>query len=262
MTIMEIDRKVTPAQIRNGEGAAIAKRLGIVLKPMMTRDGKLACACDPHTGCTCRLPTRDAAKPKYGIGHPALITAVMAMRHLNDRLEKVEAIHAARQQGMAQSSQAPQDIIANAAAKAAMLSAEIYRDKIERTVAEHHEKKAEEATPQDFGRDIHGGRINNAPQSVDMESHKHGAALDPSSGDGRQKTTQFPLGKSRISNDGAFVTPEQARKMFAERDAKRQAEQKAFLHEAATNKAFNQNQHAMIKEIQAINDKAMKERWK
>jgi hypothetical protein len=43
--------------------------------------------------------------------------------------------------------------------------------------------------------------------------------------------------------------------MFDDREAARKAEQKMFLHEAAKNKAFNENQHRMVRSIQEINDR-------
>ncbi|WGJ15263.1 hypothetical protein QEV83_02885 [Methylocapsa sp. D3K7] len=80
--------------------------------------------------------------------------------------------------------------------------------------------------------------------------------LDPSSGQHAQKSEQFPMG------DSNFVTPQQAKAMFAARDAQRQAEQKAFLREAATNKAFHQNQYALVRTMKNQIDGAMKEKWK
>ena len=258
--IYEVDRKVTIDQIRNGEAASIARRLGIILAP--NKNG-LACQCDPRGDCTCRLAkpaiTRDAKRP--GIGHPHLIAAVIALRNIDDRLTRIEQHVANRQsQGMAQG---PQQIVAAAKAKADDFLAARYAERIDNTILEHHQKRADQAYRMAHGDPSEPGHAH--PQQrpdIDNEAHKHGAPLDPSSGDGRQKTTQTPMEKSRISNDGDFITPEQARQLFKQRDAEQAARHAAFMREANANRDFNARQHAMIKEIQAINDKAVAERWK
>jgi hypothetical protein len=157
MTILEAGRKITADQIKAGHGPALAARLGIPLKP--NRHG-LACSCGKGPeACTCKLvPTPDAAKPqKYGVGHPALIGAVLALRNISDRMDRVEQIHRAK--GMtppsmtAQSTnqpsgfhEAPQgphpnDIIAAASQRAAMHQAQMYAEKIDRSIEDSHQKK-------------------------------------------------------------------------------------------------------------------------
>jgi hypothetical protein len=70
-------------------------------KMAVTRDGKLVCGCDARGNCTCRIATRDQ-KPRPGIGHSHLIAAVLALRNIHDRLERVEQHFAGQAQGMTQ----------------------------------------------------------------------------------------------------------------------------------------------------------------
>jgi hypothetical protein len=257
--INELSRKITTQDMRAGQGPALLSRLGINLKPV----NDLFCTCGHAQGCTCRLakPTRDA-KPKYGIGHPALIGAVLALRNISDRMDRVEQIHAANQAGMAQGGQAPQDITQAAQQRADTHLAQMRAEKIDSTILEHHQKKADEAYRMAHGDPRDPGHAH--PQQrpdIDNEAHRYGP-LDPASGDGRQKTTQHPLGQSRVSNDGEFITPEQARQLFKQRDAEQAARHAAFMREAAQNKAFNQNQRELIRSMKSQIDGAMKERWK
>jgi hypothetical protein len=259
--IYESDRQVTIDQMRRGEGASIARRLGINLKPV----NGLTCTCGHAEGCTCRLatPTRDA-KPRPKIGDANLIVACMALKHLNDRLEKVEAIHGARQQGMAQG-QAPQDpqqIVAAAQQKAHAHLAENYANRVDEMIEDSHKKKAEKANPQDRGRDIKGSIVGAGQQGdVDNEAHKHGAPPDETSGDGRQKTTQFPLGKSRVSNDGAYVTPAEAKAMFAAHEREQAARRKAFEKEAKVNRDFRARDRLLMQDVKAQIERGNIERY-
>ncbi|HEY8005850.1 MAG TPA: hypothetical protein VIE66_03370 [Methylocella sp.] len=50
--------------------------------------------------------------------------------------------------------------------------------------------------------------------------------------------------------------------MFEAHEREQKARRAIYEKECAKNRAFNDHQHAMIRDIQAINDKAMKERWK
>jgi hypothetical protein len=250
MMINELQRKISTRDMRAGQGPALLSRLGIPLTP---NKGGLACQCDPRGDCTCRIATRDAKRP--GIGHPHLIAAVLALRNISDRLDAVEQQHAANQasQGMAQPKQ-PHAVIAAAKAKADDFLAARYSEKVDQSILESHQKRAEEAY-----RQAHGDP--DAPQfqqrtDIDMDAHKHGAPLDESSGDNRQATTQHPLGKSRMTSDGSeYITPEQARQLFKQRDAEQAARRRAFEHEAVQNRAFNDQQHAMVRSIQEINDR-------
>jgi hypothetical protein len=259
--VYEVDRRVTADQIKNGEGASIAARLGILSTP--NKHG-LVCLCDKGAVCTCKLAkpiiTRDAARP--GIGDPRLIVACMALRHLDERLSRFESIrHGAHQPSMAQG-QAPQDIINAAAQKAAQFQAENYARKVDEGILESHQKRAEQAYRQAHG-DPSEPRHAQPQQrpDIDSEAHRHGAPLDPSSGDNRQATTKHPLGKSRMTGDSEFMTPEQARQLFKQRDTEQAARRKAFEREAAANRTFNQNQHAMVRSIQEINDRYNLDRY-
>jgi hypothetical protein len=64
------------------------------------------------------------------------------------------------------------------------------------------------------------------------------------------------------TGDGAYVTPAEAKAMFEAHEREQKARRAIYEKECAKNRAFNDHQHAMIRDIQAINDKAMKERWK
>ncbi len=233
MMICEKDRQVTIDQIRNGEGASIARRLGINLKPAPTRD----------------------AKPRLNIGHPVAITISLALQGLSHRLDRVEQIHATNKANLAQGGQAPQgqpqQIIAAAAHRAATFQAERYAEKVDQGIAEHHAEKAEEAHKAMYG-DPREPRQSDPP--VD-DRYQH-MKFDPSVGKHSQKSEQFPMG------DSNFVTPQQAKAMFESHEREQKARRAIYENECAKNRSFNANQHAMIKEIQAINDKAMKERWK
>ena len=213
--IYEKDRQVTIDQIRNGQAAMIAKRLGIDLKPV----NGLTCTCGhAQCDCTCKLvPTRDA-KPQYAFGNHHLIAGVLAMRNLSDRMDKVESTHATRQQSMAQGTQAPQDIINAASQKAQAHLAETYARKVDEGILESHQKRAAEAYRMANG-DPREPDYDEPQGDVDTESHKHGAPLDESCGGNRQATTQFPLGKSRMTGDAGFVTAEEAKRLFSERDS-------------------------------------------
>ena len=144
MSIMKADRKITHDQIAAGFGPVLAKRLGINLKPV---DG-LTCQCDPRGDCTCRLATptptlatitRDAQRSS----DPRLIVAVMALRHLNDRLSRLELLRA----GNPQAAQDPQQIVAAAAQKAAMHQAQRYAERVDEMIEDSHQKEAKELDP-------------------------------------------------------------------------------------------------------------------
>ena len=94
-----------------------------------------------------------------------------------------------------------------------------------------------------------------------MESHRHGAPLDPSSGDGRQKTTQFPLGRSRVSNDGEFVTPAEAKAMFEAHEREQAARRKAFEHEAKVNRDFRARDRTLIQDMKQQIERGNIERY-
>jgi hypothetical protein len=96
---------------------------------------------------------------------------------------------------------------------------------------------------------------SNVAQMPDDDRHKF-MKFEPSVGQHAQKSAMH------LTGDGSFATPQQAKQMFDERGAEQKIRRRIYENEAAKNKAFNQNQHAMVREIQAINDKAMKERWK
>ena len=258
MSIMEADRKITHDQIAAGFGPVLAKRLGIDLKPV----NGLTCTCGHATGCTCRLAPQTIATITHDAARSSdtrLLVCVLALKHLDDRLSHLESLRAGNPQ-VAQGQQ-PHDIVANAAQKAAQLSAELYRDKIENAVTEHREKKADQAYRMAHGDPSEPGHAH--PQQrpdIGTEAHKHNAPLDESSGDGRQKTTQFPLGKSRISNDGAYVTAAEAKKMFDAYEAEQKARRAIYENECAKNRAFHANQHALIRDMKSQIERGMRER--
>jgi hypothetical protein len=154
---------------------------GRYFSPIITHDGKLA------------------AKSKPKIDPLFLTLAHRAVQSFANRLDHIER-HVAHRNNLVEQGLSPVIIVANAAAKAAQLSAELYRDKIDNVVAEHREKKIEQAHRAMYG-DPHDPR---EPRQSDPPAH--------------------PMG------DGAFVTVEEAKRMFAERDAKKRAEQRAFEH--------------------------------
>jgi hypothetical protein len=227
-----------------------------------THDGKLACGCDARGDCTCKIarPTRDA-KPRLTIGHPAAITISLALQGLSHRLDRVEQIHAANKasQGMTQGGQ-PQQIIAAAQQKANMHLAQMRAEKIDEMIEDSHQKKADEEEKRLHG-EPDAPNFTNEPQGdVDMESHKHGAPLDESCGGNRQATTKFPLGKSRISNDGAYVTAAEAKAMIEAHEREQAARRKAFEHEAATNRKFRDRDRTLIQDMKAQIERGAKER--
>ena len=61
--------------------------------------------------------------------------------------------------------------------------------------------------------------------------------------------------------DSKFMTREQVKAAFAARDAARKAEQQEFLREANANKAFHQNQYALVRSMKSTIERANKERW-
>ncbi len=227
---------------------------GRYFSPIMatTHDGKLACGCDARGDCTCRLSTRDAAKPKPKLDPLFLAMVHRALDFMSNRMGRIEQ-HVAHRKDLTEEGLTPAIIVANAAAKAAQLSAELYRDKIENAVTEYREKKAEQANPQDRGRDIKGGVISNEPPPDDRFRHMR---LDTSSGQHAQKSTEFPMG------DSNFVTPQQAKQMFEAHEREQAARHAAFMREASANKAFNDNQHALVRAMKDQIDGAVKERWK
>ena len=170
---------------------------------------------------------------------------------MSNRLGRIEQ-HVAHRNNLVEQGLTPAIIVANAAQKAAMFQAQRYAERIDEMIEDDRQKKIQQANPE-RGRDIHGGIIGNEPPPDDRHEHMK---FDPSSGQHAQKSMEHPMG------DSNFVTAAEAKAMFAARDAKRQAEHKAFLREAAQNKAFNQNQHALVRAMKSQIDGAMKERWK
>jgi hypothetical protein len=151
----------------------------------VTRDGRLTCSCGNATGCTCRPATADAVAPvRPGIGHPSLIVAAMALRHLNDRLQVLEARF-----GLSGAGNGGSDIdarFAEAEAKRVAMTKQIHIDKIEKLAAEHEEKR--NPTPDEPPADP-------KDQQPDDDRAKYGR-FDPSSGDFSQKTKAHPAGDS------------------------------------------------------------------
>ncbi len=197
-----------------------------------------------------RAPMRDAAKPKID---PLFLTlANRAVQSFANRLDRVEQ-HFARQKDLTEQGLNPAAIIAATAHKAAMHQAQMYAEKVDTMIAEHHADKAEKANPEST--DIHGNKLvsNNEPPPDDRHAHMK---LDSSSSQHAQKSTEFPMGDA--SN---FVTPQQAKQMFAARDAARKAEQRAFEHEAATNRAFHARERALILDMKQQIERGSKERW-
>lgn len=258
--INELQRKITTQDMRAGQGPALLNRLGINLKPV----NGLTCTCGHATGCTCKLAkpaiTCDAKRP--GIGHPHLIAAVLALRNISDKLDAVEQQHAANQasQGMAQG-QAPQDIINAAAAKAAQFQAENYARKVDEGILESHQKRADQAYRQAHGDPSEPGHAQSQQRhDIDNEAHKY-APLDESSGDNRQATTKHPLGKSRMTGDGDFITVEAAKQMFAAHEREQAARRKAFEREAATNRAFRARDRMLMQDVRAQIERGNIERY-
>lgn len=259
--INELERKISTRDMRAGQGPVLLSRLGIRNTP--NKSG-LACPCDPRGDCTCRLAkptiTRDAKRP--GIGHPHLIAAVLALRNISDRLDRVEQIHAANQAGMAQG-QAPQDIINAAAAKAAQFQAENYARKVDEGILESHQKRADQAYRMAHGEpDAPGHAQPQQRPDIDNEAHKHNAPLDESSGDNRQATTKHPLGKSRKTGDASeYVTPEQARQMFVAHEREQAARRKAFEKEAKVNRNFRARDRLLMQDVKAQIERGNIERY-
>jgi hypothetical protein len=58
-----------------------------------------------------------------------------------------------------------------------------------------------------------------------------------------------------------YVTVAEAKKMFEARDAARQAQQRAFEREAATNRAFRARDAALIQNMKQQIERGLKERY-
>ncbi|HEY8098835.1 MAG TPA: hypothetical protein VIE65_22430 [Methylobacter sp.] len=197
----------------------------------------------PKTCVTC-----DAAKPKID---PLFLTlAHAAVESMSRRMDHVEQ-HFARQKDLTEQGLSPAVIVANAAAKAAQLSAELYRDKIDNVVAEHREKKADQAY-----RMAHGDPSEPRQSDPPVDDRQKHMRLDSSSGSNAQKSETHPTGDA--SN---FMTLEQVKAAFAARKAERDAEQAAFMREARQNKNFNDNQHALVKSMRDQIAEGVRQRW-
>ncbi len=225
---------------------------GRYFAPIMatTHDGKLACGCDAQGSCTCKLvPTRDAAKSKLDPQFLAL--AHRAVESLSNRLGRIEQ-HVAHRKNLTEQGLDPSAIIAAAQQKAQAHLAATYAQKVDEVIAAHRADKAEEANPEP--QDIHGNTLTNTESPPDDDRYRH-MRFDPSSGASAQKSEQFPMG------DTNFMTREQVKAAFAARDAARKAEQQEFLREANANKAFHQNQYALVRSMKSTIERANKERW-
>ena len=192
--------------------------------------------------------TRDA-KPKSKIDPLFLAMAHQAVKSMSIRLDRLEqAVH---QKDLTEQGLNPVAIINAAAQKAALHRANLYAEKVNRSIQEHNEVKTEEADNRP--RDIKGGLVNSEPPPDDRFQHTR---LDISSGAHAQKSPQFQMGDA--SN---FVTPQQAKAMFAARDAARKAEQRAFDHEAKVNRDFRARDAALIQDMKSQIERGLKEQY-
>jgi hypothetical protein len=136
----------------------------------------------------------------------------MALRHLSDRCDRVEA-HMAGNGG-----QAPD--LAAAQTKAAGLRAQMRIDKIEEAHASYREKREERLNPspaEPADEPENGGSLFKPPP-LPKDGSPVGGWFDPSSGDRAQKTEKYPMGNSKtrdemwkygsdIRGNAATVTP-------------------------------------------------------
>lgn len=172
----------------------------------VTKDGKLQCSCGPG-GCTCKPTrvTRDTASmsamlddptvpgsARIGrpISHAALITTVMALRHLSGRLDALEG-HGASDVDQRH---------AEAMQKQADMHKELQIAKVEKMAAAHEANKYEvseihEASEPAAERSD-GSLFKPPPRD---KSEPFGGFFDPSVGSQSQKTPQHPMGGNSMT---------------------------------------------------------------